>query len=133
MRLGKPLTNGKIKFRRMLRVGFHVVSFLLVLIVKLWYLKVGSIMLMNLLFSLIGNQLPRTASSDLQKALLLIENLQAGDFLSFVNTLYFPETIDNCKISPVLNFDRHEQKKELDTLRPRIQKDLLKVTLKDVK
>ena len=45
-------------------------------------------MLMNLLFSLIGNQLPRTASSDLQKALLLIENLQAGDFLSFVNTLY---------------------------------------------
>ena len=90
-------------------------------------------MLMNLLFSLIGNQLPRTASSDLQKAVLLIENLQAGDFLSFVNTLYFPETIDNCKISPVLNFDRHEQKKELDTLRPRIQKDLLKVTLKDVK
>ena len=68
-------------------------------------------MLMNLLFSLIGNQLPRTASSDLQKALLLIENLQAGDFLSFENTLYFPETIDNCKISPVLNFDRHEQKK----------------------
>ena len=52
--------------------------------------------------------------SNTEKALLLIERLQTGDCLHFVNTLYFPETIDNSKIAPILDFDRGNQKKRIN-------------------
>ena len=59
----------------------------------------------------------------------MIEKLQAGDFLSLVNTLYFPKTIDNSKVATMLDFDRTDLKKELDRLKPDLNETKLKVVI----
>jgi len=63
--------------------------------------------------------------TDIEKALLLIEQLQSTDFVKTVNSWYFPSTLNKSKVYRLLDFDRNAQKQMLDSLLVNIDIDLL--------
>lgn len=63
----------------------------------------------------IFNRKSRQVTND-EKVLLLVENLQTSNFLQVVNSWYFPTTILKAKVYGMLDFDRNDQKRELQRL-----------------